>query len=101
MRGIDELRPLTAAQLLELWRGCREAAEDPLERALLCNARVLAACCFCRGKPVFSDEAAVLSALTGRQIDGLLRQLAEAEPYGPETGNPAFDRARFDALREG
>ena len=28
---IDELRPLTAVRLLELWRRCREETEDPLE----------------------------------------------------------------------
>ena len=32
MREIDELRPLTAGRLLELWQEAREAAEDPLER---------------------------------------------------------------------
>lgn len=38
MIPVDELRPLSAARLLALWRDCREAAEDPLERTLLCNA---------------------------------------------------------------
>ena len=42
MRRIDELRPLTAGRLMGLWRAAREAAEDPLERTLLCNAGVLA-----------------------------------------------------------
>ena len=49
MREIDELRPLTAGRLLALWREVREAAEDPLERTVLCNARIAAACCFFRG----------------------------------------------------
>lgn len=101
MREIDELRPLTAGRLLELWQAAREAAEDPLERTLLCNASVLAACCFHRGEPVFSDAAAVLAALTGRQIETLLLRLAETDSPGAETGNPAFDQSRFDALREG
>ena len=93
MREIDELRPLTAGRLLALWREVREAAEDPLERTVLCNARIAAACCFFRGEPVFEDERAVL--------ERLLLRLAEAEP-GPEgTGNPSFDQGRFEALREG
>ncbi len=108
MRDIDELRPLTAGRLLALWREARESSEDPLERALLCNAGIAAACCFRRGKPVFADRQAALAALTGRQLERLLLRLAEAEPApaGTEalseaTGNPAFDQRRFDALREG
>ena len=42
MRDIDELRAPTAGRLLVIWRETRETAEDPLERTLLCNARVLA-----------------------------------------------------------
>ena len=42
MEELDELRPPTAWRLLEIWRGTRELAEEPLERALLCNAQVLA-----------------------------------------------------------
>lgn len=101
MRDIDELRPLTAGRLLALWRETREAAEDPLERTVLCNARIAAACCFYQGAPVFENERAVLADLTGRQIETLLRRLAEAEPAGEGTGNPAFDQRRFEALREG
>ena len=96
---IDELRPLTAGRLLALWQACREKTEDPLERTLLCNARVLAECCFCRSEPAFSDEKAVLSALTGRQMAELLGQLAETD--GPaEAVNPDFDWQRFRALGE-
>ncbi|MDY3985132.1 hypothetical protein [Dysosmobacter sp.] len=96
---IDELRPLTAVRLLELWRRCREETEDPLERAMLCNARVLAECCLRQGEPVFTDEGAVLAALTGRQMAELLGRLAEEE--GPaEAVNPAFDWQRFRALGE-
>ena len=99
MRDIDELRPLTAGRLLELWRESREASEDGLERTVICNARVLAECCFCRSEPAFSDEKAVLSALTGRQMAELLGQLAETD--GPaEAVNPDFDWQRFRALGE-
>ena len=100
MRDLDELRPLTAGRLLALWRQCREYG-DPLERVLVCNGRILAACCFFRGEPVFEDERAVLAALTGRQLERLLRQLSEAEPRREGTGNPSFDQRRFEALREG
>ena len=98
MRRIDELRPLTAGRLMGLWRAAREAAEDPLERTLLCHAGVLAACCFCRGEAVFGGAEAVLEELTGRQIEILLRRLAEERPS--KTENPAFDQERFAALRE-
>ena len=56
MRDIDELRPLTAGRLLELWRESREASEDGLERTVICNARVLAACCYFQGEPVATIE---------------------------------------------
>ena len=76
MREIDELRPLTAGRLLELWQACREAG-DPLERVLLCNGRILSECCFAQGKRVYGDEAEALADLTGRQMERLLRRLAE------------------------
>lgn len=104
MREIDELRPLTAGRLLALWRESRDSG-DPLERALLCNGRILARCCFFRGAPVYRDEAEALEDLTGRQMERLLLRLAEGggeeEPPAPGPGaeNPAFDPARFDELR--
>ena len=101
MREIDALRPMTAGQLLPLWQSCRQEAEDPLERTLLCNARILAACCFFQGEAVFPDGEAVLSVLTGRQMEQLLRRLAGEEPAVPSSMNPDFDQGRFDALRKG
>ncbi len=102
MREIDELRPLTAGRLLALWRQCREA-EDPFERVLTCNGRILAECCFFQGERVYAGEAEALADLTGRQMERLLRRLAdggaERPPAGRETVNPAFDAARFEALR--
>ena len=98
--NIDELRPLTAGRLLALWQACREKTEDPLERTLLCNASILAECCFCRREPAFSDERAVLDALTGRQMTELLGRLTKAETPREETVNPAFDWERFRALEE-
>ena len=102
MREIDELRPLTAGRLLELWQACREAG-DPLERGLLCNGRILSECCFAQGKRVYGDEAEALADLTGRQMERLLRRLAEgggSEDRRPQAGtvNPEFDAARFAAL---
>ena len=100
MRDVDELRTLTAGRLLELWRESREASEDGLERTVICNARVLAACCYFQGEPVYGDETAVLTDLTGRQMESLLTRLAKGGGGLPaETVNPAFDQGRFDALR--
>ena len=80
MEELDELRPPTAWRLLEIWRGTRELAEEPLERALLCNAQVLAESCLRQGKPVFPDGAAVLIGLTAGEMETMLRRLAGEEP---------------------
>ncbi len=98
---VDELRSLSAARLLTIWRETREETEDPMERSLLCNARVLAECCYREGERAFEDEAAVLTQLTGRQMEKLLGRLAGDPPAGsPAPVNPAFDEVRFRALRE-
>ena len=100
MRKMDELRPLTAGRLLALWRECRET-EDPLERVLRCNGRILADCCLQEGTPVYRDELDVLADLTGREMERLLRRLAEGGgeiPSSQAEANPAFDPARFAAL---
>ena len=101
MRDIDELRPLTALRLLTIWRECGQEAEDPLERSLLSNARVLAECCYFQDMPVFSDGQAVLEALTAREMERILEQLSGGRQQMRSTINPAFDEARFEALREG
>nr|WP_325299550.1 hypothetical protein [uncultured Dysosmobacter sp.] len=101
MREIDELRPMTAGRLLALWRESRTAAEEPLERTLLCNAAVLAESCFFQGERVFRDGTAVLEELTGRQIEELLRALAAGGQPAAGVENPAFDQGRFETLREG
>lgn len=104
MRNMDELRPLRLGRLLELWRQCREFG-DPLERVLLCNGRILAESCFFQGEPVYKDGTEVLKDLTGRQMEQLLWKMAEGgggdrRPQADqESVNPAFDAARFDALR--
>lgn len=98
MRAVDELRPLPSSQILELWRDSREA--DPLERAVLCNARILARCCFFEGQAVYAGESDVLDDLSGRQMEELLLLLADgggaldAAPFV----NPAFDLERFQSL---
>jgi len=101
MREPDELRQLTALRLLTIWRECGEAAEEPMERALLCNARVLAECCFCQGEPAFESGEEVLERLTAREMETLLRQLADGCAPVTAGENPAFDPARFQRLREG
>ena len=100
MREVEELRPLTAARLLTLWRESREAAEEDMERALLCNARVLAESCFSQGEPAFDSEQDVLESLTPREMEALLRHLAEGSTPVTAVENPAFDRAKFQRLRE-
>ncbi|WP_325199438.1 hypothetical protein [Oscillibacter sp.] len=103
MRDVDELRPPTAGRLLALWRESREA-EDPFERVLTCNGRILAECCFFQGERVYADETEALADLTGRQMETLLLRLAGSG--GPEENrrspaeavNPEFDAARFAAL---
>lgn len=97
MRNIDELRPLTAGRMLTLWREHRE--EEPLERALLCNAQVLAESCFYQGEPVFENREEVLEKLTGRQMESLLRALAGSGQPRPAGENPSFDQERFLRLR--
>nr|WP_325211341.1 hypothetical protein [uncultured Oscillibacter sp.] len=102
MRRVEELRPLTAGRLLALWRECRET-EDPLERVLLCNGRILAECCFAGDERVYEDGLAALEDLTGRQMEKLLLRLAggggpEEDRPGAGTVNPEFDAARFAAL---
>lgn len=105
MREADELRPLTAGQLLALWREYRETG-DPLERVLRCNGRILSECCFFQGQRVYADETEALENLTPRQMERLLARLAEGggplggrPGSGPAEENPEFDAARFEALR--
>lgn len=100
MREMDELRQLTAGRLLTIWRESGETAEEPMERALLCNARVLAESCFYQGEPVFESGESVLELLTTREMETLLQQLAEGKGT-VAAENPAFDQARFERLREG
>ena len=99
MRTVDELRQLTAGKLLAIWRESGETAEEPMERALLCNARVLAESCFYQGEPVFEDGEAVLEGMTTREMETLLRYLAEGRAPAAASENPAFDQARFQRLR--
>ena len=101
MRALDELRQLTALRLLTIWRECGEAAEEPVERALLCNARVLAESCFYQGEPVFESGEEVLDQLTAREMETLLQQVAEGRTAAAAAVNPGFDLKRFECLREG
>ena len=101
MRAVDELRAPTAGRLLTLWRESGKAAEEPVERGVLCNAQILAESCFLEGKAVFRSGDDVLEALTPREMELLLRQLAEGEAPATAGDNPAFDRERFLALKEG
>ena len=102
MRKVDELRPLRLGRLLALWREYRESG-DPLERAALCNGRVLAECCFYQGERVYRDEAEALEDLTAREMERLLLRLGSGggpvrEEAASSGDHPAFDPARFRAL---
>lgn len=101
MRMPDELRQLTAFRLLTIWRECGAAAEEPVERALLCNACVLAESCFYQGEPMFASSEEVLSLLTAREMETLLQQLADGQMTMAEGENSSFDLARYERLREG
>lgn len=94
-----ELRELSAGRLLRLRREILGETEDPLERDLLCNAAVLAECCYEKGERVYSDRQAVLQALSCREMEMLLRELLEGTARG--AGNPRFDWQRYAALRGG
>lgn len=102
MRDVDELRPPKLGRLLTLWQESRKSG-GPLEQVLLCNGRILSECCFFQGKRVYASGGEALADLTGRQMERLLRRLAdggaERPPAGREAVNPAFDAARFEALR--
>jgi len=101
MRNLDELRQPTAGRLLAIWRQSGEAAEEDVERALLCNARVLAESCFFQGEAVFESGEDVLEALTSREMEFLLQQLAAGNEPALAAENAAFDQKRFLELQEG
>ena len=96
MRHIDEVRAVTALELLTIWRESGEHEEDPLVRSLLSNAGVLAKCCYADGAAVYAGAEEVLADLSPREMEQLLEQLSG----GGGQRNPAFDEARFRALRE-
>ena len=96
MRTVDEMKPLTAVELLNLWQTYRQRSDDPLERTLLCNAAILQKSCRCRGKAVYRDEMEVLGDMTSREMEVLLTQLAEGET---EQGGGTFDFRRFVAMK--
>ena len=97
MRTVDEMKLLTAVELLNLWQTYRQRSDDPLERTLLCNAAILQASCHADGEAVYRDEAEVLDDLTPREMERMLTLLAEGRQ--PERENPAFDSERLEALR--
>ena len=91
MRDIDELRPLTALRLLTIWRECGQETEDPLERSLLSNARVLAELV----GTDFADEARRLGAAVAQVHEDLAAATGVTARDG--TDLVASMRARLDA----
>lgn len=100
MNTIEELRPLTALRLLTIRQEVCAQTEDELERGALCNAQVLAECCFCGGQPAFRDSREVLEQLTFGEMEGLLRHWKDGKNVKPAAVNPQFNEARFTCLRE-
>lgn len=98
--AIEELRPLSAGRLLRIRRAVQMEGVEEWAVPLVCNARVLAECCYTAGEQVFPHGEAVLESLTVREMESLIRQLSGDET--PRTGveNPGFDPARFRALKE-
>ena len=94
MRTVDILKPLTAGELLELWRYYRERVEG----TLLCNAAILRDSCLCEGKTVYGDELEVLRDLTPGEMEDLLLRLAEGEALPEERGG-TFDLQRFADMK--
>lgn len=101
MREIDELRGLTAGELLRLRQTPELKQCPPEETGLRGNALVLSRCCRCRGERVFPDAAAVLEALTVEEMEGLLRLLRRGEQPPAQGESGSFDAERFARLREG
>lgn len=96
----DRMKPLSAARLLQIRQEVRQETEDELERALLCNARVLAESCYLGEEAAFDDAEAVLNALSCREMEELLRRLTSGQQTKePSAENPKFDPERFHALR--
>ena len=98
MRTVDEMKPLTAVELLNLWQTYRQRSDDPLERTLLCNAAILRDSCHCQGEAVYGDELEVLRDLTPGEMEDLLLRLAEGEALPEERGG-TFDLQRFADMK--
>ena len=92
-----ELRDIPAGRLLAIRRRILRETEDALERDLLCNAEELAESVWEDGERVYPDGAAVLAALSCREMEELLGRLLTGERT--EGGNPSFDGRRYAALR--
>ena len=98
--NVEELRPLNAGRLLAIRREVQGEGTEDWALGIVCNARVLAECCYADGSRVFPNGEAVLESMTVREMERLLELLAEGNlPSGG--GNPNFDPARFRALKEG
>lgn len=97
----DTLRPLTAGRLLQIWREVSAAEKNEAVRGLLCNARVLQESCYLGENRLFDSVKAVLDALTVREMEALLRRLANPLEQAVKEMNPNFDKTRFQTMREG
>ena len=98
--AVEELRPLSAGRLLHIRRTVQAEGVEDWAVPLVCNARVLAECCYTGGERVFSRGEAVLESLTVREMEALIRQLGGEATQRNGVENPGFDPARFLALKE-
>lgn len=104
------LRRISAAELLAIRRSVMEMElADELERCMVGNAMVLAACCMEDGQAAFESGQAAMSRLTAQEMERLLRRIAEADGAAArpaaesweDGGSAGFDEARFLRLKEG
>lgn len=97
---VEELRPLSAGRLLNIRREVQLEGIEEWAVPVVCNARVLAECCYTGGERVFPHGAAVLETMTVREMESMICRLAGEETPRSEMENPGFDPARFRALKE-
>ena len=89
LEGGEELRLLSALEILEAGREADELARDDRERALCANACLLTRALERGGKPRFSSGREVLEGLGAREIEALARKwnvLDQGENPSPEGG---------------
>ena len=100
----EELRPLSAWEVLTLRRESLRLAAEERELPLCANACLVARVLRRRGRPVYPNGRAALKALPVEEITRLADRWGERfgpRPGGVEQGfDPGFDRAEYERRRE-